>query len=366
MTVGTMLSELTLSRVQQDWVGERAAFDAQPPMTRVFLDQQARRTAEKLLEPPRQINFLLPDRILLPGDSEPLAVPPHRRHQSTGRWLLRASAEQACQALIHLLDALEHDPDPALMFAGSAMRYAIASTMIHEMLPDGLPVVYVAEDGDEIPSVPLNDGRKPGSALMAATDAIVETEAGSDGRVQVPFSPAARRFFLPQWVVLDEDDHLLVNQPAEAESCLASMQRYVQVLKNAIAIAPYMVADETYQRKRAGMLGQLVNQGRALARFYTRGIIDRITQRAQENSLNRGLNVSIPYFDDQRLAMQIYEMSVIPAGRIVFLPAFVVRAVRLEAAGVAQSASLNSSTRHHLLAELAMLEAAFIRKSPSK
>ncbi len=47
------------------------------------------------------------------------------------------------------------------------------------------------------------------------------------------------------------------------------MQRYLFVLHAAVALAPYVVADEEYGRKRYGMLGQLVNQGRALARYQT-------------------------------------------------------------------------------------------------
>ena len=60
-----------------------------------------------------------------------------------------------------------------------------------------------------------------------------------------------------------------------------------------------MVADEDYQRKRYGMLGQLVNQGRALARYETDDIIRTIKERAAQHDLNRGLSLSLPYFDDQ-------------------------------------------------------------------
>jgi len=42
------------------------------------------------------------------------------------------------------------------------------------------------------------------------------------------------------------------------------------------------------------------------------------------------------------------------------VPAFVVRAVRQEAAKVAQDTRFNPSTRRHLLSELAMLEQAFL------
>jgi hypothetical protein len=43
----------------------------------------------------------------------------------------------------------------------------------------------------------------------------------------------------------------------------------------------------------------------------------------------------------------------------MFVPAFVVRAARMEQAKVVQDTRLNYSTRQHLLAELRVLEGAF-------
>ena len=42
---------------------------------------------------------------------------------------------------------------------------------------------------------------------------------------------------------------------------LTSMQRFMEVLHLARGFAPYIVADEQYQQKRYGMLGQLVKSG---------------------------------------------------------------------------------------------------------
>jgi len=218
----------------------------------------------------------------------------------------------------------------------------------------------VAAEGEEIPSLP--DPRQPeiASALTEATDAIAEEgNAGARGELQVPYVPFARRFYLPQWVAFDADDKLLAGSPAEAEAHIGSMQRFVSVLHAAVALAAYFVADDTYQQKRYGMLGQLINQGRAFARYQTRQIISTIQRRALAQQLNRGLSLSLPYFDDQALKLKIYPFVVIPAGRIMFVPAFVVRAAREEAVKVAQDTRLSPSTRKHLLAELGMLEKDF-------
>jgi hypothetical protein len=103
----------------------------------------------------------------------------------------------------------------------------------------------------------------------------------------------------------------------------------------------------------------LVNQGRALARYETLEIINTIKERAAQHDLNRGLSLSVPYFDDQELASALESFEVIPQGRIMFVPAFVVKAARLQQAKVADDTRLSPSTRKHLIQGLKMLEAAF-------
>jgi hypothetical protein len=160
-------------------------------------------------------------------------------------------------------------------------------------------------------------------------------------------------------VAFDDAGRLLVNQISDAEAYLASMQQFMALLHMAVALAAYVIADETYQQKRYGMMGQLINQGRALAHYQTREIAQTIKQRATAQDLNRGLSLSLPYFDDQALTMRVHDFEVIPSGRIMFVPAFVVRAARMEQAKVGQDTRLSLSTRKHLLIELKMLEGAF-------
>ena len=186
-----------------------------------------------------------------------------------------------------------------------------------------------------------------------------EKEELGRGELLVPYVEAARRFYLPQWVAFDDRGKLLVGSVNEAEAHIASMQRYLSILHAAVGMAPYMVADEVYQRKRYGILGQLVNQGRALARYEVSEIIHTIQKRSASNDLNRGLSLRMPYFNDQTLSMENYNFEVIPAGRIMFIPAFVVRAAQEQEAKIAQDTRLSQSTRKHLLAELSTLEKAF-------
>jgi hypothetical protein len=144
--------------------------------------------------------------------------------------------------------------------------------------------------GEEIPTIPVQSDLEPESAITATTDAIAsEEERGEAGRGEllVPYVEAARRFYLPQWVAFDDEGHLVVGGVSEAEADVASMQRYLSVLHAAVGLAPYMVADEEYQRKRYGILGQLVNQGNSA--LSSEEIIRTIQRRASAHDLNRGL-----------------------------------------------------------------------------
>lgn len=351
--------------LQHEYEAAGRAFAVQTPLTQRFVEAQARALAEAIVQHTAQARFRLPDQVVDPADqSRPLSVPADQREQVVGGAglfdRLSRNADVRKQLRVRLGE-LEQSPQPAVVISARLLRYATAMYMVRGLLPSGRSVTYVAAEDEEIPTLPVAGLQEPESAITAATDAIVEEGRSENGRgeLQVPYATAARRFYLPQWVAFDDQDQLLVNTLAEAEAHLASMQRYVEILHLARAFAPYIVADEDYQHKRYGMLGQLINQGRALARYQTRNIIATIRSRAARGELNRGLSLSLPYFNDQTLELQLNNFEVIPAGRIMFVPAFVVRAAQEEQAKVAEDTRLNASTRQHLLAELQMLEAAF-------
>lgn len=353
------------SQLRQEYDAQQALARAQPAIIQRFLETQARPLAEAVLQKLPQVHFKLPDRVVCDLESEekakPLPVPPEFREQMAGGLVVRLVRADLRAALHQRLVELEESPDKAVAVSAGLIRYATVVHMVHGMLPAGRSVTYVAAEGEEIPSLPLGDMLEPESAITAKTDAIVEEGQGEAGRGEliVPYVPAARRFYMPQWVAFDEGDELLVNSVQEAEAHIASMQRFLDVLHAAVGLAPYIIADDEYQQKRYGMLGQLVNQGRALARYETGEIIRTINRRADSQDLNRGLSLSLPYFDDQDLEIKMHDFEVVPAGRIMFVPAFVVRATRMEEAKVAQETRLSPSTRKHLLAELKMLEEAF-------
>ena len=339
----------------------------QPPLVQRYFETNAASLAEAIVQGLLQAQFSLPDRVVLQnqqGVDQTALIPLEYREHVIGGLMDRLIRTDLRTVLRSRLLELEHSENPAVSTSAILLRHAVVMHMVHNMLPSGKSVQYIAEEGDEIPTIPVRNDHGAASAYMAMTDAIDTQEIRGDptrGELLVPFVEAARKFYLPQWVAFDDEGSLLVGSVGEAEADIASMQRYLSVLHAAVGLAPYMVADQSYQQKRYGMLGQLMNQGRALARYQVEAIIQTIQRRAKSHDLDRGLSLSLPYFNDQTLEMEEYFFDVIPAGRVMFVPAFVVLAVRAQGAKVAQDTRMSRSTRRHLLAELGILEQIFLR-----
>lgn len=352
--------------LREEFEQAQALFNHQPAMTQRFLEAQGHQIADAILRDQSQVRFTLPDRVVVDAaghsGSTAVPIPTEYREQVTGGVIDRITHSDLRAVLRQRLAELEGSNRKSVALSAQLIRYATARFMVYSMLPSGRTVQYSAPEEEEIPSIPVEDLQAVQSAITEQTDAIIETGDQEQGRgeLQVPFVPDARRFFLPQWVAFGLQGNLLVNSSGEAENHITSMQRYLSVLHAAVSLAPYFVVDGEYQKKRYGMLGQLVNQGRALACYQTEEIIRVIKKRAAAHDLNRGLSLSLPFFDDQVLEIHTHDFSIIPAGRIMFVPAFVVRACREEQAKVAQDTRLSPSTRKYLLLQLKMLEGAFL------
>lgn len=104
---------------------------------------------------------------------------------------------------------------------------------------------------------------------------------------------------------------------------------------------------------------KIVARGRTLARLAVEELIEEVQRRAAGHQLDRGLHLSLPYYDDRRLTLRRRDFTVIPRGRILFVPAFVVIAVEREIERVRQDNQFTDSTRRHLLELLELLRCAF-------
>jgi hypothetical protein len=361
------LTDYKTSRLRQESQAYQTLFQSQSPLVQQYLLTQANTLAEAIVQGVPVDYFSLPDHVVYPGSStntmESESIPVEQRKQTVGRFFDRKSHTSMHALLVRKFSELEGSMNRAVSTSAVMLRYAVARHIVHNMLPAGKSVIYASVDGDDIPNQPIAQDSDLDAVINFSTEAqnIVNQVENGPGELSVPYIEAARQFYLPQWVAFDTQGNLLHSSVSEAEACIASMQNYLAILDSAILIAPYMITDEIFQQKRYGMLGQLVNQGRALANYQSQEIIRTIQHRASSHRLDRGFSLSLPYFNDQKLRMEDYHFDVIPAGRVMFIPAFVVLAVRTQGVKVAQETRLNKSTRRHLLKELSTLEETFLR-----
>jgi hypothetical protein len=104
-----------------------------------------------------------------------------------------------------------------------------------------------------------------------------------------------------------------------------------------------------------------VSRGKDLAEGAVDELIEELRRRAAAHQLDRGVRLSFPYYDDRRLSLRWRDFTVIPRGRILFVPAFVVVAAEREIERVQKDRQYTDSTRRHLLELLEKLRQAFVR-----
>lgn len=106
---------------------------------------------------------------------------------------------------------------------------------------------------------------------------------------------------------------------------------------------------------------EAIARGQDLARSAVDELIEELWRRAGDHQLDRGVRLSFPYYDDRRLSLRWRDFTVIPRGRILFVPAFVVLAAEREIETVRKDHQFTDSTRHHLVGLLERLRQAFAR-----
>jgi hypothetical protein len=361
------LADSTTSRLRQEYQVYQKLFQSQPAVIQQYLNTQAAPLADALIKHLPHVRFSLPDHVvcvpLMECSGESELVPVESREQNVGGIASQLTHTDLRIALLRRFLQLEQSANQAVSVSAGMLRYAMASYLIYQVLPVGKSVIYANTEGDYIPNQPLVKDFGKESATNTQVNIRRSETSAEEGyeEHQTPYVKAAQDFYLPQWVAFDDQGHLLTSSIREAETHITSMERYLFILNSVVLIAPYMVADEIWQQKRYGILGQLVNQGRALAHYRSRQIIQTIQSRVNEHHLDRGVWLSLPYFDEQKLRIENHDFMIIPAGWIMFIPAFVVLAAREQQIKVAQNSQLSFATRKHLITELHDLELAFMR-----
>jgi hypothetical protein len=102
-----------------------------------------------------------------------------------------------------------------------------------------------------------------------------------------------------------------------------------------------------------------IRVGQTLAQVELDEIIGKTKRWAKAGQLNRGLRLTLPFFDEQAMEIRWRDLEVIPRGRVLFVPAFVVIAARQEGERVSWEKAMTPTTREHLQAQLRRLELAF-------
>jgi hypothetical protein len=289
----------SLFQLKEERLLARTLFQNQSEDTRRFFQRQAVSIAEALLEFKSGLNFALPEFISLPNDStddyRPVEVPVDFRRQSITGLLGRLPLKDVRSVFRQRLSRLEESMYPAVAAGAGLLRYAVARHIVQDR-------------------------------ITVEVEAVVENAGVS---------------------------------LAAVERKLGEYRRSVDTLYQALSLAPYIYTDEEYQSKRAGILSRLIPLGHRLSHLHVRRIIETIDRRAKADDLNRGLSLSLPYFDDRALEMKLYEFEVIPPGRTMFVPAFVALAAVREQEKIEQNNALSPSTRVHLLEEIKSLQWAF-------
>ncbi len=137
----------------------------QPPLVQRFLETNAASLAEAVVNGLLQVRFSLPDRVALQNqevDGKTMLVPPESREYVIGGLMDRLIRTDLRTVLRSRLLELEHSTNRAVSTSAILLRYAVVMHMVHNMLPSGKSVQYAAEEGDEIPSIPVHSEPMPG------------------------------------------------------------------------------------------------------------------------------------------------------------------------------------------------------------
>lgn len=205
----------SISHLKEEYSAWQSLLDEQPRLIEHFIAAQASALAEAITSGAPRVQFAFPAEVvveLLPdGRGEIGYVPDGAREHVVGGILEQITGGRVGAAVRQRLVELEQSPERAVAVCAGLLRFATATHMLHHMLPAGRSVNYTAEEGEDIPSIPVVPEYETASALTAGGDAIAEEGPRGDGRGEllVPFVPAARRFYLPQWVAFDDDGRLL-------------------------------------------------------------------------------------------------------------------------------------------------------------
>ena len=288
---------------------QKTLFLAQPQSIQTFFWEQSWLIVQVLKAGKKHLRFAFPEFVMLPElncgyNFKKTSLPPRYRRQQVGSLLRVNDQHNLTQNLLDRLNELQRSNLQAISICTGILRYLLAANLFEDL---------------------------PRLSEIAETDLIIPKG----------FHPA-------------NDTQLRFQQ----------IESVIKKLMLIFTINPVLLEEENFLSYYNAVLAQWFQVGQAYAEHETLEIIRVIRQRAQGNSLNRGLSIELPYFDDQALELRTFYLEVIPPSRIVFEPAFVVDAVVRAKEQVEQDSTLSQWTRVHLLAELDLIQKSFAIHQP--
>ena len=280
----------------------------QPPLTQRFVEAQARHLADAIVQRTPQVRFSLPDQVIGPGsDARPVAVAAGYREQMVGGtgFLDRLSRSDVRKAIAQRLQELELISNREVAISAKLLRHATVIYMVHGMLPAGRSVKYVAEEGEEIPT---QTGRRSGRRRVRPSPRPpmrLRKKARPKRDAASCWCPMPKRrassICRSGWPLIEHDQ-----SAGQFDTGCRSACGVDAALHGGAAPGPRFCA--VYRGRRAvsaealwhaGAVGQ---SGPRVGALRDAEIINTIKARAAQHDLNRGLSLSVPYFDDQELA----------------------------------------------------------------
>ncbi|MGB9639533.1 MAG: hypothetical protein ACPL3P_04800 [Anaerolineales bacterium] len=343
----------------EDLTFKKNLLNAQPPHVRDFFSDQAWIIVKTIEEGKESLCFHFPDNLIIPSDPnggmlQKASILPRYRTQKIAKRLHWKNHQDLVSRLIDRLDELERSTSIAVGLCAKLLRYLIAVRLFNQ-----LP--YPKADGEA----------QVIEAMVARNDfSLLENRYFGDNNApasQISMgnkNNAKRTSFFPEWAAFDHQGVLLELSEAEINQRMQRLQDYIHQLFLILAIEPAMMDDGDFQACYWGMANQWRQQGKAFAHYQTLQIVRSIRKRVEDNSLNRGLSISLPYFDDQALEIRLFDFEVIPPGRILFDPNFMIDAVEISKQRVKDDISFDEITKENIISELDFLQKAFAFHRP--
>ncbi len=185
--------------------------------------------------------------------------------------------------------------------------------------------------------------------------------AGQEIIVSLPNEPTLREHY----TAFEKQGQLRVSDLNSAVAVVEHLSRFVHALHQIEELYPAWQTHDQYSEKHALLTTHLIDQGRALANYQTQKIIQDIQMSWKTGEMTRGLTIFLPYLDERQSNMEEYKIVVIPAGRILFRPEFIVGACRVTERQVRSDSNLSQATRWQLLSQLDTIIQAFEAQSYS-